>query len=41
MLCVCLGIEQWGGGRMHLGEVEGYDDSPEPVAKSLGQAETY
>lgn len=30
-----------GPGRAHLGEVEGCDDPPEPVAESLEQAETH
>lgn len=28
-------------GRAHLGEVEGCDDPPEPVAESLEQAEAH
>ena len=33
------GVERlWGA---HLGEVEGCDDPPEPVAESLEQAETH
>lgn len=37
-----LGAGWCGGqGRAHLGEVEGRDDPPEPVAESLQQAEAH
>lgn len=41
--CVYEHCQQgWRGqGRVYLGEVEGCDDPPEPVAESLEQTETH